>query len=82
MKLWMVTNTGHVDYDEFDSFVVRAATAEEAQELAAESVCEDAYDYLKAAFWRTSPLVTVTELTADGGAGDHPRLVQRGMKVA
>jgi hypothetical protein len=70
MKFWMVKNTGYVGYDEFDSFVVRAASADEARELAAVFICDDEYDYRKqAAFWRTSPLVTVTELTADGMPG-------------
>jgi len=70
MKFWMVENTGPVGYDEYDSFVVRAATAEDAKAVVG-SYVEDDWDPDLAIFWRTSPLVIVTEVPVEG----EPRLI-------
>jgi len=65
MKFWMVKNTGSVGYDEYDSFVVRAATAEDARAVVARYLDSD-WDPDRAIFWRTSPRVTVTEIPVEG----------------
>jgi hypothetical protein len=68
MKLWMVANTGKVDYDEYDSFVIRAASADDARAVVA-AIFDDDWDKRFKKFWRTSPLVTVTEIPAQGDPG-------------
>lgn len=50
MKLWLV-KTDHYGYDEYDAFVIRAETAEEA---------------LHEAQWENKESVTVTEIAAEG----------------
>jgi len=54
MKLYLVTRNDETDYDEYDSFVVRAENEEEAIEL-----CK--YSYMKNS--------TVTEITQEGERG-------------
>ena len=55
MKLWLVTRTDNVGYDEFDGFVVRATTAKRAAEMAAERS--------RRCPWSTA---VVTEVQVDG----------------
>ena len=39
MKLWLVSRTDEVSYDEYDSFVIRAETLEEAVQIAQTEEC-------------------------------------------
>jgi hypothetical protein len=63
VKLWHLRRTDKVDYDEYDSFVVRAETEQEARELL---INEHARDNYFNPWTRVHADVVCAELTMDG----------------
>ena len=61
MTLWLVSRAAPIGYDEFDSHVVRASTAEEAKRVAGQATPGDE----GASVW-TDPTTTATELPNEG----------------
>ena len=59
--LWYLCKLDKVDYDEYDSFVVRADTSKEARQLAADESFEP--------LWKKTSRVACKELKGTGPSG-------------
>lgn len=66
MKLWKIERTDHVDYDEYDSAIVRARSANHAVDLMFEDLGNPVIPF---GFQRDPQNFTVTQLTDTGNAG-------------
>ena len=62
MKLWILSRTDSVDYDEYDSFVILAKDEAEARQLAEAA----GSPYRKAGIWLNSDKCTCEQLTRKG----------------
>ena len=66
MKLWKIERTDHVDYDEYDSAIVRARSAGHAVDLMFEDLDNSV---MSCGFQRDPQNFTVTQLTEAGHSG-------------
>lgn len=64
MRLWILQNVGHVDYDSFDSFIVRADTEDAARTFAANSAGDE-----RSETWLDRGKSTCEPLTTEGEPG-------------
>lgn len=66
MKLWKIERTDHVGYDEYDSAIVRARSANHAVDLMFEDLDNSVIPF---GFQRDPQNFTVTEVTEAGHSG-------------
>lgn len=64
MKLWYLNNTGLVQYDSYDAFVVRAESAGAARLIASENAGAEG-----GGTWLSSEYSTCEELHSEGSIG-------------